>query len=229
MLVGLVAWLVCATAYGAVASFEFHVPEGWTTIKDAKRLEEGVEALRSTGAMTKELAEKVRSTEAAISAERRIEGRNFAENMTAIVRDGAAPITQEGLDRLVDDFRRNGGKTLAPNVTLRSAEVITISGVACGKILSDTAVDGTTLRSVLYLLPSRTQMARVTFTAPSDVFEQHRTLYETVVASTGGITQPPMPPGQRILIASGVVAAVSAAAAALARRRRASQSLAAQK
>jgi hypothetical protein len=173
----------CVESRAANTSFQFHVPEGWVSLGGSEQRDK-IEAARAAGVITDELAKQAQSTEHEASAINPIAGTNFAENMTATVKDGAAPITQEVLDGLVRDLRGNGPGLVNPNLTVETPEVVTIQGVACGKLVADVPVKGTVLRTVMYLLPSKSQMAQVTFSAPRDVFEQHRGLYEATVAKT---------------------------------------------
>ena len=216
--------VVCVTYAvdcNATSTFQIHVPEGWTNLAGPEA-RKSVAAARAAGAINDELAQRLQSTDYAAFAVHPTGDSGLYESMNAVVKDGASPITIEALNRLVEQFRTGTNTGINSKVVMREPEVFTIAGVHCGKITSDLELNGTPMRNTIYLLPSKSQMANVTFSAPRDVFEQHRGLYEATVASTGGLAEPVSSnPALPYIIAASTAAGVVAAETA--RRRRAAQ------
>lgn len=209
-LVVLCVCLVMGRALRADGPFHFKLPAGWKDVSSGDIGETLSKFVRP------EFAEQIRKANIAIYAFDPATGP--AENMNVVLSDGAAPLTDSVVKHLAANLSASSSKMIGAKAELMEAETFELHGVRCGRVTYRFVLNDLAERGIVYLLPSATQLATVTFTAPEDVFEQHSSLYEASVAATDGIAQPAT--GLPVWM-YGVIGAIAAAAAGAATRRKA--------
>lgn len=204
--------LFMGTTLRAEAPFHFKPPAGWQDVAT------GDIGGKLSAFVQPEFAEQIRKANFALYAFDPATGPG--ENMNVVLRDGAASITDATVNQLAAGLSDNLFKMIGTKAEVTEATTFVLHGARCARVMYNFALNGLLERGVVYLLPSSTQVATLTFTAPKDVFEQHLSLYEASVAATEGIAQPKTGTPWWLYAAIGASAGMAASAAV--RRRKTS-------
>jgi hypothetical protein len=197
--------LLMGATVRADGSFHFKPPAGWANVSS------GDIGGNLSKLVQPEFVEQIRKANFAVYAFDPAAGP--AENMNVVLRDGAASITDSAVTTLSAGVSDTLLKMVGSKAEVTEATTFELHGARCGRVMYNFALNGKSERGVAYLLPSATQVATLTFTAPKDVFERHLSLYEASVAATEGIAQPTtgLPSWMYVVIGAGAAAAASAA------------------
>lgn len=209
-LVVLCVCLVMGRALRADGPFHFKLPAGWKDVSSGDIGETLSKFVRP------EFAEQIRKANIAIYAFDPATGP--AENMNVVLGDGSGTITDSVVKQLAANLSDTTLKMVGAKAEVTEAVTFELHGVRCGRIMYSFVLNDLAERGLVYLLPGATQLATVTFTAPTEVFQQHLSLYEASVRATEGVARPAT--GLPVWT-YGVIAGIAAAAGAATRRRKA--------
>ena len=181
------ATLLCANAaWGRPSDFRFRVPEGpnrWIDLSPGAPEEN----LRRASAPARAEALAARYAAFAVEPVKRLA-------FHAVVGDGAEPVNAEFLARFASQLETEvAERTERATLTVLESQVVKVGGVRAARIVADVVMfSGGRQRQLTYYLPSRTQHAVLTFSAPPETFGPARDAFDQAALATTGGAEPPV-------------------------------------
>jgi hypothetical protein len=181
-----VVWWLPAVAI-AGSALQFQAPPGWVAwapgapAEDFARLPQGIQAQGSTG----------RFAFLAASPERA--NPNFITNMNVTISRESAPITDRALREFSAELLMHFANEDPRKVQRQevSRELISISGVTCGRIVHVLDFGSVATEQVQYLIPGASDLAVITFSTTPEEFEHYQPMFAAAAEATRGIAEPP--------------------------------------
>lgn len=159
-----------------VSGFTFQLPPGW------RNLSPGALAENFRG-MPPQLVAKARAAPLlAIDGAGMNDG--FVEGISVILTPCPARIDESTIDHMARGALRSGAEEIVER------GVVTVGGVASGRIMYDISWGAMKARLLQFLLPSRRDCAVLTYSATRDDFARYLPSFEAATQATGGLSDP---------------------------------------
>jgi hypothetical protein len=178
----LFAW--CGAAAARPSDFRFKIPDGQSWLDLSPGVPE--ENLRRASASARAEALAARYAAFAVEPMRRLA-------FHAVVGDGTEAVSPEFLARFASQLETEvAERTERATLTVLESTVVKVAGVRAARVVADVVTfSGGRQRQLTYYLPSRTQHAVLTFSAPPETFGGAKDEFDRAALATAGGAEPP--------------------------------------